>query len=331
MVEFKNVSVTFRQKDNTVEAVSFKINKGDIFGIVGGSGAGKSTLLRTINLLQEVTSGTLIVDGEDVTGYSGARLRNLRKSIGMIFQHFNLAASRTVAANIAFALKDSNKSKEEIDKRVKEMLEFVNLSDKAGTYPSKLSGGQKQRVAIARALANDNTKILICDEPTSALDAETTASVLQLLKEVNKKLGVTIIIITHELDVVKTICNRTAVMNEGRVVEIGEVYPVFTNPKSDFTRQLIAHSQDFAIPNQINEDIKGTLVKITYLGDGATKSVLSDMTKESDIRYNIIHGKIEYIGSKPAGILYIKLQGDKSNIESVIEKLKDNTYSTEVI
>jgi len=333
VVEFKNVSVEFTQNNKKVTAVrnvSFRVEKGDIFGIVGGSGAGKSTLLRTINLLQPVSQGDVLVNGSSVVKYKGSQLRELRKNIGMIFQHFNLAENKTVSQNIAFALKTAGWKKEQIEKRVNELLDFVKLSDKADSYPSKLSGGQKQRVAIARALAN-NTDILLCDEPTSALDAETTASVLELLREANEKLGVTIIIITHELDVVKSICNKTAVMSEGEVVEIGEVYKVFTAPESDFTKQLIAHTQNFEIPPEIRNAISGSVIKLTYLGEKAAEPVLSKTAADYNVRYNILHGRIEYIGSKPLGILYVNITGEASDVAQAVSKLRESVYSTEVI
>ncbi|MBQ7782595.1 MAG: ATP-binding cassette domain-containing protein [Clostridia bacterium] len=333
MVEFKDVSVAFHQNKKTVEAVkkvSLKIETGDVFGIVGGSGAGKSTLLRTINLLQPVTGGDVLVNGKSIVGYKGTKLRELRKGVGMIFQHFNLAENKTVSQNIAFVLKTAGWKKEDIQKRVHELLEFVKLSDKADVYPSKLSGGQKQRVAIARALAN-HTDILICDEPTSALDAETTASVLELLREVNQKLGVTIIMITHELDVVKSICTRTAVMADGEVVETGDVYEVFTNPQHPFTQQLIGHTQHFDIPEEIRSSISGPVVKLTYLGERAAEAVLSQTAADYNVRYNILHGKIEYIGTRPLGILYVNITGDSSDVEQTINKLAERTYRTEVV
>lgn len=333
MVEFKNVSVEFTQNNKKITAVrnvSFRVEKGDIFGIVGGSGAGKSTLLRTINLLQSVSQGDVLVNGSSVVKYKGSQLRELRKNIGMIFQHFNLAENKTVSQNIAFALKTAGWKREQIEKRVNELLDFVKLSDKADSYPSKLSGGQKQRVAIARALAN-NTDILLCDEPTSALDAETTASVLELLREANEKLGVNIIIITHELDVVKSICNKTAVMSDGEVVEIGEVYKVFTAPESDFTKQLIAHTQNFEIPPEIRNTISGSVIKLTYLGEKAAEPVLSKTAADYNVRYNILHGRIEYIGSKPLGILYVNITGEASDVAQAVSKLRESVYSTEVI
>ena len=333
MIEFQNVSVTFSQKKKKIKAVkdvSFSIPQGSIFGIVGGSGAGKSTLLRTINGLQAVSAGNVIVDGKNLISAKGSELRELRKNIGMIFQHFNLAESKTVFQNISFVLESGGMSREDIKKRVEELLEFVNLSDKRDAYPARLSGGQKQRVAIARALAN-NTKILLCDEPTSALDAETTASVLELLKKVNRELGVTIVIITHELDVVKSICTNVAVMNSGRLEEIGGVYETFTHPKTEFTKQLIGHTQDFDIPDKILRQLDGNIIKLTYLGEKATEAVLSDTTSEYGVKYNILHGKIEYIGERPLGILYINLIGESDAQEKTKKALAERVENLEVV
>ncbi len=329
MIEFKNVSVEFSEKKRKIRAVdnvSFSVPQGSVFGIVGGSGAGKSTLLRTVNGLQSVSAGSVIIDGKNVSALKNKELRELRKNIGMIFQHFNLAESKTVFGNISFVLENSGLDKAAISARIDELLDFVNLSDKRDAYPARLSGGQKQRVAIARALAN-NTKILLCDEPTSALDAETTASVLELLKKVNRELGVTIVIITHELDVVKSICTEVAVMNGGRLEEVGDVYKTFTNPKTEFTRQLIKHTRDFTIPENILKSLDGEVVKLTYLGERAAEAVLSDTAAEFGVRYNILHGKIEYIGEKPLGILYVNLIGGetekaKSALAGKVENLE---------
>lgn len=329
MIEFKNVSVEFSEKKRKIRAVdnvSFSVPQGSVFGIVGGSGAGKSTLLRTVNGMQSVSAGSVIIDGKNVSALKNKELRELRKNIGMIFQHFNLAESKTVFGNISFVLENSGLDKAAISARIAELLDFVNLSDKRDAYPARLSGGQKQRVAIARALAN-NTKILLCDEPTSALDAETTASVLELLKKVNRELGVTIMIITHELDVVKSICTEVAVMNGGRLEEVGDVYKTFTNPKTEFTRQLIKHTRDFTIPENILKSLDGEVVKLTYLGERAAEAVLSDTAAEFGVRYNILHGKIEYIGEKPLGILYVSLIGGetekaKSALAGKVENLE---------
>lgn len=240
MIELKNITVDFSTGPQVVHAVgnaSLRIAPGAVFGIVGSSGAGKSTLLRTINLLERPTAGQVLLDGKDITGLTGAALRRERQKIGMIFQHFNLMHTCTIYDNAAFALRVAGKSEEEISQRVPEILDLVGLSDKARAYPSQLSGGQKQRVGIARAIAN-HPEVLLCDEPTSALDLETAASILQLLKEINARLGITIVLISHEMNVIKSICNRVAVMNAGEVVEEGDVFDIFTNPQHEFTRQL---------------------------------------------------------------------------------------------
>ena len=333
MIEFKNISVKFKQKDyelHAVSDVSLQIKRGEIFGIVGSSGAGKSTLIRTINLLEKPSSGEIIIDNKNIVNYKGTQLRELRRGIGMIFQLFNLVESKTVYENIAFPLKTAGKTKDEIDIRVNELLEIVGLSDKAKGYPSKLSGGQKQRVGIARALAN-NAQILLCDEPTSALDIETTAAILKLLRNINEKLGITIVIITHELEVIKAICNRVAVMDKGKVVEEALVYDLFTKPKHEFTKQLLEHSSKFELPEELIKSLKGSIVKIKYIGDTATEPVLSRLTSKYNVVFNILHGKIEYIRDLPVGILYLNISGSDESIIEAIEYLKNSTYSVEVI
>src|SRR5574337_206753 len=241
MINLTDISVRFTQKNSEVVAVdqvSLQVDKGDIYGIVGYSGAGKSTLVRVINLLQKPTTGKVIVEGKNLVDLSPRALREERKKIGMIFQHFNLMTSRTIADNVAFPLKGSGLSKQEIAAKVDHLLSLVGILDKKDAYPNKLSGGQKQRVAIARALAND-PKILLCDEATSALDPKTTLAILELLQEVNQKLGITIVIITHEMQVVKEICNKVAVMETGRVIEHGRVVDIFDEPKAPLTRDFI--------------------------------------------------------------------------------------------
>ena len=233
MIRLENVSKTFTDSNKEVHAVnnvSLTINDGDIFGIIGFSGAGKSTLVRCINLLEKPTDGKVFVDDAEITALSGKELRKARKKIGMIFQHFNLMPSRTIFGNVAYPLRGSGLSKEEIKEKVHHLLELVGISEKENAFPSQLSGGQKQRVAIARALAND-PNILLCDEATSALDPQTTKSILKLLQQLNQTLGITVVVITHEMAVVKEICNRVAVMDHGDVVEEGEVFHVFASPK----------------------------------------------------------------------------------------------------
>ena len=332
MIEFKNVSIEFKQGAEAlvaVQDVSFKINKGEIFGIAGSSGAGKSTLLRTINLLQGVTGGRVLVNSNDITNYRGKRLREHRKDIGMIFQHFNLADNLTVYQNIAFVLRAGGKGRRETEEIVHKYLSLVGLSEKADVYPSKLSGGQKQRVAIARALVG-GAKILLCDEPTSALDAETTISILKLIKNLSSSLGITVVIITHELEVIKSICNRCAVMDGGRLEEIASVYDLFTKPQSAFTKQLILHTQSFDLPPELTQHTEGPLVKLTFRGGGANEPVISETTMRFGVRFNILVGRIEYIEDKPLGVLYVNPVGEAEAVRLAIEYLREVVKEVEV-
>jgi len=333
MIRLKNLNVTFKQKKSELHAVSdvsLHIKKGEIYGIAGSSGAGKSTLIRTINLLEKPASGQILVHNKNIVDFKGKELRELRRGIGMIFQLFNLVESKNVYDNIAFPLKTAGKTKDEIKLRVNELLEVVGLKDKAQVYPSKLSGGQKQRVGIARALAN-NAQILLCDEPTSALDIETTAAILKLLRDINEKFGITIVIITHELEVIKAICHRFAVMDQGAVVEEGLVYDVFTKPKHEFTKKLLEYSSKFELPKELIKNLKGSVLKIKYIGETATDPILSQLSTKYKVVFNILHGKIEYIRDLPVGILYLNINGSDQNISEAIEYLKMSTYSVEVI
>jgi D-methionine transport system ATP-binding protein len=333
MVHIKNLSVTFsnsRKELHAVRNANLTISEGEIFGIVGMSGAGKSTLLRTINLLQKPTSGSIIIDGSDISGAKGKELRNVRQSIGMVFQHFNLLYAKTVAENVAFPLRIAGVKKDEIDVRVSELLELVGLSDKSNVYPSKLSGGQKQRVGIARALAN-KPKILLCDEPTSALDLETTNAILDLLNDINRKLGITIVLITHEMAVVKKICTKVALMSEGIIVETGGAYSIFAAPVHPLTRQLVEHTLDLELPERLLKDVRGTLIKIIYRGEKAEQPVLSDTLRKYNIHFNVLHGKIEYINDKPLGVLLLDTTGDKGEIAKSIDYMKTRTASVEVL
>lgn len=333
MIHFKNTEVTFSGKNKSIEAVknvSFEIHKGEVFGIVGTSGAGKSTLLRTINLLQRPTGGSVIIDNNDITNYKGEELRKLRTGIGMIFQHFNLIHTKTIFENVAFAMKAAGKSKEEIRKRVPEVLELVGLSERASAYPAALSGGQKQRVGIARAIAN-NPAILLCDEPTSALDLETTNSILQLLKEINDKLAITTVIISHEMHVIKTICDRVAVMTNGEVVELDNIFNVFSAPKHEYTKSLVNHTINLELPPRLLHNNDKRILKIIYSGERAEESVLSDTIKSFQVQVNILHGKIEYIANKPFGILVVELDGTNYDVLKAENYLKKRTYNVEVI
>ncbi|MBY0453942.1 MAG: ATP-binding cassette domain-containing protein [Burkholderiaceae bacterium] len=312
MIKLENISVAFEVRGapsasvKAVDQVSLHIRRGEVFGIVGTSGAGKSTVLRTINLLERPSTGRVIVDGEDITDLTGNALRRERHKIGMIFQHFNLMHNRTVFDNAAFALRVAGKSEAEIAQRVPEILTLVGLADKAQAYPSQLSGGQKQRVGIARAVAN-HPAVLLCDEPTSALDLDTSAAILELLKEINQTLGITIVLISHEMNVIKKICDRVAVMARGKVVEQGTAFDIFARPQADFTRQLVAHTLNLDIPEHLIDNIPGTVLKLHFLGDKAEDSVLSAAAVRFGLSVDILHGKIEYIGNHAMGLLVVRL------------------------
>ncbi|MFZ2464539.1 MAG: methionine ABC transporter ATP-binding protein [Caldibacillus thermoamylovorans] len=333
MIEIKNLTKTYFSKDREVKAVnnvSITIHDGEIFGIVGYSGAGKSSLLRCINLLERPTSGKITVDGVDLTKLDNKRLRQARLKIGMIFQHFNLVSQKTVAENIAFALKASKTPKNKIEKRVDELLDMVGLADKKDVYPGQLSGGQKQRVGIARALAN-NPKVLLCDEATSALDPTTTKSILNLLKKINKELNITIVIITHEMDVVKEICHRMAIMENGRIVEQGNVYDIFASPKEQLTKEFIQSVVSFDLPKATLRLVKGTLVKLLFRGEVAGEGVVSETLKKFQINGNFLHGSIEYIQERPLGIFIMELTGDQEEINKAIHYIEHRNVEVEVL
>ena len=314
MISLKHVSVTFQKGNEKLEAVrdvSLHIKQGDIFGIVGGSGAGKSTLVRTINGLQKPTSGEVIVDGEDITKLGINDLRIVRKKIGMIFQHFNLISRKTVGQNIEFALKVQGDSKEIRKKKVKELLELVGLEDKEDVYPFELSGGQKQRVGIARALAT-NPKILLCDEATSALDAQTTKEIVDILRNINKKLGITIVFITHQLEVAKQLFNNIAVINLGEIIEENNSYNIFANPKHEITSKLV--EDEIKIPTSITEKVKGEILTLVYKGETSVEPVIANTSKQYDVIVNILYGKIEYIQEQPIGVIVISLDGPLNEV-----------------
>jgi D-methionine transport system ATP-binding protein len=333
MIEVKDLVKEYTTKKGKVigvDHVSIKINKGEIYGIVGYSGAGKSSLIRCLNLLEKPSSGEVIIDGVELTSLKEKELRKARLKIGMIFQHFYLVSSKTVYENIAFALRAANKSPREVDTRVTELLEMVGLTDKRDVYPSQLSGGQKQRVGIARALAN-NPSVLLCDEATSALDPSTTKSILKLLKQINKDLGLTIVLITHEMEVVKEICDRMAVMQDGKVIEEGRVYEIFSNPAQPLTKDFINTVLQFELPNHLIENRTGTIIKIFFKGAIAEDSVVSDVFQKFNVSGNILHGKIEYIQETPLGIFIMELTGEQAEIYRAIEFITLRTKNLEVI
>jgi len=333
MIEIQNLTKEYNTKNGKVtgvDNVSLTIREGEIFGIVGYSGAGKSSLLRCINLLERPTQGTVKVDGVDLTELKGEALRRARLKIGMIFQHFYLISQKTVFENVAFALKAAKVPSEKIKPRVEELLEMVGLSDKKNVYPAQLSGGQKQRVAIARALANNPT-VLLCDEATSALDPKTTKSILKLLKKINKELNITIVLITHEMDVVKEICDRMAVMEKGRIIEEGRVYDIFASPKKQLTKEFISSVISYDIPDAILREFNGTIVKVTFKGKVAGEGVISDMLKAHQVDGNFLHGSIEYIQEEPLGIFIMELKGEKQEIEKALQYIENRAAQVEVI
>lgn len=341
MILLKNLNKIYNTKAGEVEAlkdVTLNIKKGEIYGIIGFSGAGKSTLVRCINFLEKPTSGEVIVDEKNLGTLSNKELRVERKKIGMIFQHFNLMKSRTVFENIAYPLKGNGYSKEEINKKVNDLLKLVELEDKANAYPSLLSGGQKQRVGIARALAND-PKILLCDEATSALDPQTTKSILRLLKEVNKKFGITIVVITHEMQVVKEICTRAAVMENGRVVEEGNIFKIFSEPKEKITKNfidstsLLTNIYDLIKEKSSVVDIKENekILKLKYLENSTSEPIISIVSREFNVDTSIIFGNIEIIQDSPLGGLIVIIRGEEVQINKVIAYLKENKVEVEVI
>lgn len=342
MIYLKNICKTFiddnKKEVHAVNDVSLTINDGDIFGIIGFSGAGKSTLVRCINLLERPTSGTVEVDGKDLTKLSEKELRESRKKIGMIFQHFNLFPSRTIFGNVAFPLQGSGLSKEEIAAKVRNLLELVGISEKENAYPSQLSGGQKQRVAIARALAND-PDILLCDEATSALDPQTTKAILDLLKDLNKKLGITIVVITHEMAVVKEICNKVAVMEKGRVVEEGDVFSIFANPQEALTQNFIKTTSNLRkIEDLVNEgspvvDLKPgeLIVRLSYIEKNISEPLISAMTYKFNVILNIIFANIEIIQGAPIGGTVAIMSGKSEDIDAALDYLRDKNVGVEVI
>lgn len=349
MIKLVNVEKTYYSKAGNIAALkktNLEIKEGTIFGIIGLSGAGKSTLIRCINMLEVPTSGQVFVDGQELTAMSEAQLRKARQNIGMIFQHFNLLASRTVFDNVAFPLEIQGIPRDKIKARVEELLELVQLSDRGDYYPSQLSGGQKQRVGIARALAS-NPKVLLSDEATSALDPQTTKSILQLLRDINSRLNLTIVMITHQMEVVKEICDQVAVIENGTIIEEGSMYKVFTEPQQETTKEFVKTVNDIRIPSIINtESMQQTyfpdarlLLNLTFLGGeddeegstGADQPLVSSIIKKFGVDVNIISGKVDYLKDLPYGTLLVELIGEEAEIKNVLQYIYDKKVKVEVI
>ena len=329
-IQLNNVSKTYHLKGRNIEALkptSLKVETGEIYGLIGYSGAGKSTLVRLINLLEKPSTGTVIVGDDKLTELSSKDLRIRRQKIGMIFQQFNLIESKTVYENIEFVLKASRYNKKDVPKRIEELLKLVGLNDKSSINAANLSGGQKQRVGIARALAN-NPDILLCDEATSALDPDTTKSILNLLKSINRTLGITIVIITHEMEVIKEIADRVGVMSDGEIIESGETYNVFSHPKEEITKDFVQEIYNFEVPEQIKETPEKQVITIQFLSENAEENYLNQLYRNFDLSISILNGRIEYIKEKPLGFLMFQVSGKVEEIERLKAHI-DNTSGIE--
>lgn len=344
MIKLEHITQTYVGNDGKVfealKDVSISIRPGEIFGIIGRSGAGKSTLVRCINLLNRPTRGSVIVDGQDLTKLSDTDLRNVRRSIGMIFQHFNLLSSRTVFDNAAFPLELIGMDKAKIKAKVDPLLDLVGLSEHRNKYPAQLSGGQKQRVGIARALAND-PRVLLSDEATSALDPETTIATLELLKRINKELGLTIVMITHQMDVVKQICDRVAVMNKGIVVEEGSVIDVFRRPQTETTKALIGNIMAQELPGsmlkRVREQVAGLdkdsvhILRLSFVGSEVTRPVISEASRMFNIDVNILLGQVDEVQGKGFGTLTILTSCNTDTFSQLLEYLRKHNVTVEEV
>lgn len=318
-----------------VDDVSLSVKEGEIFGIIGYSGAGKSTLIRLLNGLEMPTAGTIEVGGLKISSTKGKELRTARQKVSMVFQHFNLLWSRTVRDNIAFPLEVAGVHKAEREKKVMALIELVGLSGRENAYPSELSGGQKQRVGIARALAND-PEVLLCDEATSALDPETTDSILELLTGINERLGLTIVLITHEMHVIRKICHRVAVMEDGKVVETGHVLDVFQSPKAPITKRFLAQVTDQDAVSEAIQHVKeayptGQLIKLVFVGERTEQPVLASLIRKYEIDVNIVQGNIAHTQGGAYGTLILQLVGEASLVTQAIDYLHGQNVQTEVI
>lgn len=340
MIELNNISKYYQDSNKTLEAlrnITLEIKKGEIFGIIGPSGAGKSTLLRCVNFLERPTLGKVLIDGIDLLTLSSEKLREMRRNIGMIFQHFNLLASRTVYQNIAFPLKIAGLTTKEIQEKVIKMAQLTGLETKLSQYPEQLSGGQKQRVAIARALVGGG-KILLCDEATSSLDPETTKSILELLEKIRRELGVTILLITHEMHVIKTICDRVALIENSEIIEHGETAEVFANPKTNTAKQFVYSTLHVDLPEHLKNKIRQEIapnslavLRLWFLKDRAKEAVISHLVKRFYVDINILQASIEYIHERLMGIMTITIEAHGDKLENCITYLSDQKIKVEVI
>lgn len=338
MIQLQNITKVYKTKTGPLKAVdnvNLTINTGEIFGIIGYSGAGKSTLIRLLNGLEKPTDGNVIVNDMNISSIKGGQLRDARQKISMIFQHFNLLWSRTVEENIAFPLEIAGVPKAERAKRVNELIDLVGLTGRGSAYPSQLSGGQKQRVGIARALAN-NPEVLLGDEATSALDPETTDQILELLLDINKRLGITIVLITHEMHVIRKICHRVAVMEAGKVVEEGDVFKVFYSPQAAITKRFVSQisngeNAQESIDQILENYTSGKLLKITFAGESTEQPIIYELVQQFGVIVNIVHGSITHTTNGSIGTLIVQLDGNEANVQQALQYLAEHELQTEVI
>ncbi|WP_413283930.1 methionine ABC transporter ATP-binding protein MetN [Vibrio sp. MA40-2] len=340
MIEISNVNKVFYQGSKEIHAlknINLSVPQGTIFGVIGSSGAGKSTLIRCVNMLEAPTQGNVVVDGVDLTLLSKSELSKARRNIGMIFQHFNLLSSRSVFNNVALPLELAGMDKQTISQKVTELLSLVGLADKRDTYPANLSGGQKQRVAIARALASD-PKVLLCDEATSALDPATTQSILELLKEINRKLNITMLLITHEMDVVKGICHQVAIIGDGELVEKGTVGDIFAHPKTELAHEFIRSTLDLSIPEDYQARLNQTriqgshpLIRLEFTGETVDAPVMSQIARQFNIDVSILSSDLDYAGGVKFGMMVAEFYGSEANDNAAIEFLKEHKVKVEVL
>jgi D-methionine transport system ATP-binding protein len=340
LIEVNNLTKIFYTPSQEIVAlddVSLYVEKGEIFGIIGLSGAGKSTLIRCINMLEKPTKGSVVIDGIEITALEPRELRSARQKIGMIFQHFNLLSSRNVFDNVVFPLEIAGVPRKNASKRVEELLDLVGLTDRANSYPSQLSGGQKQRVGIARALAN-SPKLLLSDEATSALDPQTTRSILDLLKDINRRFNLTILLITHDMNVIKETCDRVAVIDDSRIVEVGRVIDIFSNPQTATSRSFISNVINREIPDQLlqrpadqTSDIIKRVIRVSFIGESAGKPLISSMIKKFDVDANILYGNIDRIKDTPFGYLTLELTGTPDQVAEGLDYLNEHGLEVEGI
>ena len=337
MIVLKNISKVFtpgRLAITAVDNVNLTVEQGQIYGIIGYSGAGKSTLIRLLNGLEKPTSGSVTINGHDISAARGESLRQARLKISMVFQHFNLLWSRTVSENIAFSMQIAGASKASIKARVAELITLVGLSGRENAYPSQLSGGQKQRVGIARALAN-NPDVLLCDEATSALDPQTTDQILDLLLDINRRFKLTIVLITHEMHVVRKICDRVAVMENGKVVEEGDVLSVFTHPQQPITRQFVRQVSQYTEEDEFNpqlaSELGGVVIKLTFTGQRTHRPVVGELTLRYGLPFNILHGKMTQTAHGVFGQLWVHVVASEEQLNNILADLRQSDIEGEVI